>query len=217
MSDSQTMKRVRRRSLAVQLESALRDAEAAATADISTQKLIQTRLNILGKALTRERNNKLKKALAEVTRLTAEVERLKQELTAKPAIQPMSDIDRVLAHEAEKAGKNLASGETPSKTALDDEIAKKLQRIKNGGSETETQPVASMPVGPLPEEIADQERERIADLEEKSRQQELKRKRDALDYAERMAAVDRENAELDEKLSKLGSKYYTPSTTSALL
>src|SRR5258708_24651282 len=46
-------KRIRKRKLSVQLESALRDAEAAATVDISTQKLISTRLNILSRAVAR--------------------------------------------------------------------------------------------------------------------------------------------------------------------
>jgi hypothetical protein len=96
--ESQKQKRIRRRSLAVQLESALRDAEAAATSDISTQKLIQTRLNILSKALARERNNKLKQALAEVTRLAAEVERLTTELAQalKPAQPQVTELDRFL-------------------------------------------------------------------------------------------------------------------------
>jgi hypothetical protein len=60
------------------------------------------------------------------------------------------------------------------------------------------------------EEIEQQERERIAALEERSRQQELQRKRDALDRAERSAQADRENAELDAKLAQFGPKYYTP-------
>jgi hypothetical protein len=212
--EPQKQKRIRKRSLAIQLEQALRDAEAAMGKDISTQKLAQTRVVTLNRMLAREEKYRLADLEAEVTRLATENQELKREaeVAAKP-IQQVTEIDRVLAqYEAEKAGKTLASGE-----ALDDDIAKKLQRIKNGGSDTETQPVASMPVGPLPEEIANQERERIADLEEKSRERELQRKRAALDYAERMAAADKESQELDEKLSKLGSKYYTPSTTSALL
>jgi hypothetical protein len=206
--EPQKQKRIRKRSLAIQLEQALRDAEAAMGKDISTQKLAQTRVVTLNRMLAREEKYRLADLEAEVTRLATENQELKREaeVAAKP-VQQVTEIDRVLVqYEAEKAGKTL-----------DDDIAKKLQRIKNGGSDTETQPVASMPVGPLPEEIANQERERIADLEEKSRERELQRKRAALEYAERMAAADRENAELDEKLSKLGSKYYTPSTTSALL
>jgi hypothetical protein len=206
--EPQKQKRIRKRSLAIQLEQALRDAEAAMGKDISTQKLAQTRVVTLNRMLAREEKYRLADLEAEVTRLATENQELKREaeVAAKP-IQQVTEIDRVLAqYEAEKAGKTL-----------DDDIAKKLQRIKNGGSDTETQPVASMPVGPLPEEIANQERERITDLEEKSRERELQRKRAALEYAERMAAADKESQELDEKLSKLGSKYYTPSTTSALL
>jgi hypothetical protein len=206
--EPQKQKRIRKRSLAIQLEQALRDAEAAMGKDISTQKLAQTRVVTLNRMLAREEKYRLADLEAEVTRLATENQELKREaeVAAKP-VQQVTEIDRVLAqYEAEKAGKTL-----------DDDIAKKLQRIKNGGSDTETQPVASMPVGPLPEEIANQERERITDLEEKSRERELQRKRAALEYAERMAAADKESQELDEKLSKLGSKYYTPSTTSALL
>ena len=78
MSDlsDQPKKRIRNRSLRLQLEAALRDAEAAATADISTQKLVQTRLTKLTRLLNRERSDRLNDALEEVAVLRAEVERL---------------------------------------------------------------------------------------------------------------------------------------------
>ena len=103
MSDEQQKpRRVRKRSIAVQLQAALNAAEALDRADaselaISRIKLAQTRLVVLSKALNRERHEKLKRALAEVEGLTSENERLKAELAAKPTARPMTDIDRVLA------------------------------------------------------------------------------------------------------------------------
>ncbi|MGO8794539.1 MAG: hypothetical protein ACLQLC_06930 [Candidatus Sulfotelmatobacter sp.] len=76
MSGIEKPKRIRRRSLRLQLEQCLRDAEVAATADISTQKLIQTRLTTLTRLLNRERNDRLKEALEELAMLRAENERL---------------------------------------------------------------------------------------------------------------------------------------------
>ena len=108
MSDSQIKKRVRRRSLAVQLQAALDDAAKAMSADISVQKLVQARIDCLLKLQARERNDKLKRAETEVERLTVENQRLKKELAAalaKPAVRPMTDIERTLAqYEASKSG-----------------------------------------------------------------------------------------------------------------
>jgi len=212
-------KRVRKRSLELQLEQALRDAEAAMQAEPSELahskiKLAQTRIVVLQRALARERNDKLKQALDELEVIKAENERLmglkrEAELAAKPAntqVTQADEIDRVLAkYEQEKrqAAKNSIADN------IDDEVAAMLQRIKTGG--TEVKPLIEQePVGPRVEEIEQQERERIAALEERSRQQELQRKRDALDRAERSAQADRENAELDAKLAQFGPKYYTP-------
>jgi|HubBroStandDraft_1064217.scaffolds.fasta_scaffold38230_4 hypothetical protein len=107
MTDEQRKnpQRVRRRSIAVQLQAALNAAEILDRADaseltISRIKLAQTRLIVLSKALNRERHDKLKRALAEVKRLTAENERLKHELAAKPAVQ-VTDIDLFLAEHAQ--------------------------------------------------------------------------------------------------------------------
>jgi hypothetical protein len=72
----QPKKRIRARSLRLRLEAALRDAEAAATADISTQKLVQTRLTTLTRLLNRERSDRLKEGLEELATLRAENERL---------------------------------------------------------------------------------------------------------------------------------------------
>jgi hypothetical protein len=101
-------KRIRRRSLAVQLQQALDEAAKAATGDpdelaISRIKLAQTRLVVLSKALNRERHDKLRRAEAEVSRLGLENEKLKQELAAKPAARPLTEVDQVLAkYEASK-------------------------------------------------------------------------------------------------------------------
>jgi|HubBroStandDraft_5_1064220.scaffolds.fasta_scaffold135487_2 hypothetical protein len=63
-----------------QLEAALHDAETATGADISAQKLIQTRLTILNKMAGRQQSAKLRKLKEEVTRLRIENEHLKMEL-----------------------------------------------------------------------------------------------------------------------------------------
>ena len=111
MSEPQIKKRVRRRSLAVQLQEALNSASAldrAAATDelaISRIKLVQTRLITLTRLMHRERHDKLRRAEAEVSRLRLENEKLKQELAAKPAARPMTDIERTLAqYEASKNG-----------------------------------------------------------------------------------------------------------------
>jgi single-stranded DNA-specific DHH superfamily exonuclease len=106
-----TKPRIRKRSIAVQLQAALNAAEVLDRADaseltISRIKLAQTRLVVLSKALNRERSTKLEKALAEVEKLTAENERLKQELTAKPAARPMTDIEQALAQYEEEKRRN---------------------------------------------------------------------------------------------------------------
>jgi hypothetical protein len=94
--------RIRKRSISIQLQQALDDAAKAMSADISVQKLIQTRIACLLKMQARERHDKLKRALSEVTRLTAENERLNQEL-AKPAARPLTEVEQVLAkYEASK-------------------------------------------------------------------------------------------------------------------
>ena len=72
MNPIEKPKRIRRRSLRLQLEQCLRDAEAAAAADISTQKLIQTRLTTLTRLINRERSDQLKEALEELSVLRAE-------------------------------------------------------------------------------------------------------------------------------------------------
>lgn len=97
MSEPQaTKKRVRRRNLAVQLQIALDDAANAMTADISVQKLVQTRLDCLLTMQARERNDKLK-------RLTAEIERLKQE-NLKLHSAPSDSVAAALLAHAKKTG-----------------------------------------------------------------------------------------------------------------
>ena len=101
--ETQKKKYVRKRRTDLALEVALRDAAAATEsgADPATKGLIQTRLNILNQRLTCERNDKLKLALAEVERLSAQCENLKGQLAQALANQPTSpvtlEIQRALA------------------------------------------------------------------------------------------------------------------------
>jgi FtsZ-binding cell division protein ZapB len=101
MSETQQAKRIRKRSLRLQLEAALRDAEAAATADISTQKLVQTRLTTLTRLLNRERSDKLRKALDTVAVLRTENARLREENARLQQERPTryrdAEIDEALA------------------------------------------------------------------------------------------------------------------------
>jgi len=95
--------RIRKRSISIQLQQALDDAAKAMSADISVQKLIQTRIACLLKMQARERSDKLKRALAEVERLTAENEQLKAAALAKPVARQQSAVEQVLAnYEASK-------------------------------------------------------------------------------------------------------------------
>lgn len=104
LHDSKPKKtRTRKRSIAIQLQQALDDAARAMTADISVQKLIQTRLDCLLKMQARERHDKLNRALAEVASLQSENERLRE--IAKPTVRPMTPAEQVLAkYEQEKQG-----------------------------------------------------------------------------------------------------------------
>ncbi len=101
-------KRIRRRSLAIQLQQALDEAAKAATGDadelaISRIKLAQTRLVVLSKALNRERHDKIRTLTTKLKSAQAENERLKAALAAKVTARPLTEVDRVLAkYEAEK-------------------------------------------------------------------------------------------------------------------
>jgi len=109
MSEPQPKKvSVRRRNLEVQLQIALDDAAKAMTADISVQKLVQTRLDCLLKMQARDKTDKLNRALTDIKAAKAEIERLKSELAkalaAKPVVPPMSAVKQLLAqHEAGKS------------------------------------------------------------------------------------------------------------------
>jgi hypothetical protein len=101
-------KRIRKRSLRLSLEQCLRDAEAAATADISTQKLIQTRLTTLTRLLTRERNDRLKGALEELATLRAENERLTRQHEAD--ISELTRLRNICRVEADRSFEEIANG-----------------------------------------------------------------------------------------------------------
>jgi hypothetical protein len=99
--------RTRKRSISVQLQQALDDAAKAMSSDISVQKLIQTRIACLLKMQARERSDSLKRALAEVERLTVENERLKAELAqalAKTTIRQLDPVQIALAKLDAKKG-----------------------------------------------------------------------------------------------------------------
>jgi hypothetical protein len=89
---SEPKKRIRKKSLRIQLQSALRDAEAAGTADVSTQKLIQTRLTVLNKMMGRERAAKLERAVEQLAAVQAENIRLRSQHDADAA-----EIERLRA------------------------------------------------------------------------------------------------------------------------
>ena len=101
MSELQKPKRIRKRSLRLQLEQCLRDAEAAATADISTQKLVQTRLTTLTRLLNRERLDTVARLTDRVAELEKQVKELQEENTRlqqeRPARYRDPQIDEALA------------------------------------------------------------------------------------------------------------------------
>jgi hypothetical protein len=113
-------KRFRGKSLAVQLQVALRDAEALQKleitddATISRMKLVQSRISSLTLMMNRKRadqvrklNEQLKSAKGEIERLKLEIERLTAALAAKPAtMSQVSAVEQALAKfEASKGGK----------------------------------------------------------------------------------------------------------------
>jgi len=116
----ETHKRFRGKSLAVQLQVALRDAEALQKlettddATISRMKLVQSRISSLTLMMNRKRadqvhklNEQLKSAKSEIERLKLEIESLTAALAAKPStISQVSAIEQALAKfEASKGGK----------------------------------------------------------------------------------------------------------------
>jgi len=101
--------RIRKRSIAMQLQIALKDAELAATSKetdeytIARMRLLQTRLKILSVKESREKFDQTRKLKAEVERLRGENERLRADMEGKGAPRPMNDIERVLSqYEMEK-------------------------------------------------------------------------------------------------------------------
>ena len=101
MSEPQIKKRVRRRSLAVQLQEALNSAQELEQAEhsdlsIARMKLVQTRLDCLLTMQARDKKDKLNQALTDLKAAKTEIEWLKSELAkalaAKPVVPP--DIDR---------------------------------------------------------------------------------------------------------------------------
>ena len=111
MSEPQIKKRVRRRSLAVQLQEALNSAQELEQAEqsdlsIARMKLVQTRLDCLLTMQGRERHDKIRKLTDELKVVRAENERLKAELATKPVARPLTEVEQALAkYNAEKNGR----------------------------------------------------------------------------------------------------------------
>ena len=106
-------KRVRYRSPERQLQQALNQSEhlTEGNSSISQRRLMAQRLKTLTILTARKRNDALKKAIAEIERLTAEVARLTAELAARPApVIPVAfrpkaidnDVSAILAQVAEE-------------------------------------------------------------------------------------------------------------------
>jgi len=94
-------RRVRRKSIGGQIQIALDDAAKAMSADISVQKLVQTRLDCLLKLQARERHDKFRKLTDELKSAKAEIEKLKGELAAAlsaktAAVREKSAVERAL-------------------------------------------------------------------------------------------------------------------------
>lgn len=103
MSEPQIKKRIRKRSLRIQLESVLRSAQVLDNEptnewSIARMKFLQARLTVLAKMQARENNQKLKLLKRELAVAHAEIERLKQELESRPAESPVAiEINKALA------------------------------------------------------------------------------------------------------------------------
>src|SRR5579864_2217867 len=114
-------KRFRGKSLAVQLQVALRDAEALQKlettddATISRMKLVQSRISSLTLMMNRKRadqvrklNEQLKSAKSEIERLKLEVESLTAALAAKlSTISQVSAVEQALAKFEARKGEKL--------------------------------------------------------------------------------------------------------------
>jgi glucan phosphorylase len=83
----------------IQLEAALRDAETATAADISAQKLIQTRLTILNKMASRRYSARIRRLREQLATSEAENQRLRDEISrlAQASVHPTAiEINEVL-------------------------------------------------------------------------------------------------------------------------
>jgi hypothetical protein len=85
----------------IQLEAALRDAETVTAADISAQKLIQTRLTILNKMASRRCSARIRRLKEQLATSEAENQRLRNEISrlaqAQASVHPTAiEINEVL-------------------------------------------------------------------------------------------------------------------------
>jgi hypothetical protein len=114
MSETQQPKRIRRcRSLRLQLEAALRDAEACMMATpsdelaIARMKLSQTRLSILNKMLGREQNRKAQRNAEELVSLRAENAQLREQLNVETNRPHIKDVEIAEALERYERSKHV--------------------------------------------------------------------------------------------------------------
>lgn len=116
----------RRRRADLALEQALRDAAAATEsgADPATKGLIQTRLNILNQQLTRERNEKFRRAIAEADRLRIENDELKR--------QHDDDAAEIARLRRLVTSSTRVDGFQPKAESLDDKAARLIQQFDAG-------------------------------------------------------------------------------------
>jgi hypothetical protein len=196
--------RTKLRDIAIQIQACLNDAEALMNAEpselaISKTKLCQARLRALTIQQAIERNDRLKEALAEVTRLTERLKVLEgvaEEQQAKPRQPEPTEIDLVLQRYEEER-----KNRTPSQTS--------------GASDTEPQVLEPAP--PSAEELAEQQAKEAEEKALAEKQRVLERKRQEREHQEKMAALDRELAAEDAKLAEFGPAFYIPKTTGGLL
>lgn len=186
----------------------LLDSEPTNELTISRMKFIQARLKTLEAIQAREQK------IQRVEELTAENERLKQELEQALATQVPVQVTQ---------------SETPGAVndavndAVNESVAQKLAQIRGRIiPEDHPQELVIEPLPLTPEELA-LEAERKAELERKQQKLVEARKLQAeLEHQEKLAAVKAEIAAVEEanaqKISQLGSTTgYTPMTTDAMV
>jgi len=141
----QVKKRIRKRSIAMQLQIALKDAELAATSKetdeytIARMRLLQTRLKILSVKEARERASKWKVMQAEIASLRQENAKLKTELSSGARAIDCGDMN---SDDASPSAESLRLKDE----ALDRQVAAMMEQIKAGNTTPEPVPPRPAPV-----------------------------------------------------------------------